>query len=130
MHMQSRVILNLGNQLFEGSGRKTIAFIDVKIDVCRFDLCPEILFDQRTFGVLLEDHELTWCGRVARSLNALLEIGEADVQLDSMELQTYNRKRVTRSLCEPEWKWDVKSTVVAAVVDQVRNVMLFPDHFP
>ena len=101
------VALHLGDELLEGTGGEAIALVDVQVDIVGLDHGPQILLNEGGAVVGLQhDHRVqgTAC---ARGLYARLQVGEADVQLDAVELQGHDRKGVAAALCEPERQWDV-----------------------
>ena len=122
--------LHLRDELLEGSGGEPVALVDVQVHVSGLDERAQILLHERVPVVPLQHQHGVGLRGVAGRLHARLQVREAHVQLDPVELQRHHRQRVARSLREPERQRHVQPAVVRAVVDQVRQVILLPDHLP
>lgn len=123
------VALHLGDQLLERTGGEAVALVNVQVDVVCLDVGAQILLDERRAVVGLQDDDRVQGTASAGRLHAGLEVGEADVQLDAVELQGHDGERVAAALREPERQWDVETARVPRIIHQVLQAAILPDHF-
>lgn len=122
------VALHLGDELLEGAGGETVALVDVQVDVVGLDDGTQILLGQGGAVVCLQHDDRAQSAASARGLHAGLQVREADVQLNAVELQGDHREGVTAALGEPERERDIEAAGVARVVDQVLQTAVLTDH--
>ena len=122
--------LHLGDELLEGAGGEPIALVDIEVHVSGLDERAQILLHERVAVVPLKHQHGVRLAGVAGRLHTRLQVREAHVQLDPVELEGDHWQRVARSLREPERQRHVQPSVVGAVIDQVAEVVLLADHLP
>lgn len=117
------VELELVDELLEGAGGETIALLDVEVDVGGFDAGAEVVGGDLLTISGLYDHEV-----VGGHLDALLEVLELDVDLDTVELEGDEREGVSGGEGEPEGEWDVEASVLLGVRDELGDGPTLADH--
>ena len=117
-------VLNLVNQLFERAGRETITLVDIEVHVGRQEARIQIVLVQRLARIALEHQNA-----VITDLDAVEQVGEHHVDLNTVELQRHERQRITGGLGEPERQRHVQAAIFLRVGNQLRASVTLANHF-
>jgi len=117
------VLLDLSDKLSKATNSELVTLEHIKVDVSGFDGSVEIVVANGLTIGALDDGNVT-----VGDLDELLERGEADVHLDGVELQGYEREGVTREASEVEGQGNVETTRVLRVGHELSESEALTDH--
>ena len=117
-------VLNLVDQLFERAGRETITLVDIEVHVGGQQARIQIVLIQRLARIALQHQNA-----VVTDLDAVEQVGEHHVDLDTVELQRHQGQRIAGGLGEPERQRHVQAAIFLRVGNQLRTSVTLANHF-